>query len=389
MKKTIMTTLALLFVAIGVFAQGQGNQLPKAMTNYEKGTYPSETNALRQEYPRIDPQTRKAYFKFYLPLAHSVSVSVPNEFKGTKDIDGVWTIETDPLPVGFHYYFVTVDGARVTDPNSLSFFGYGLNAGGIEVPEGPEGDYYRFNKDVPHGQIRSLKYYSQTNGTWRHINVYVPASYETGKKRYPVLYLLHGSGENEQGWVDQGHVDFILDNMIANKEAEEMIVVIMSGDMRYTPTIRNVEGKTVSDVYIDDLVPFIDKTFRTIPNRENRGMAGLSRGGGQTTSTVLERNNLDKFAWMGLLSGLFRVNDENVKTVFGGALADPAAFNKQVRLLHISWGTEEGNFGFPASYAALEKQGINSVKYVSEGTAHEWLTWRRAFRDFAKRLFKK
>ena len=389
MKKTIMTTLALLFVAIGVFAQGQGNQLPKAMTDYEKGTYPSETNALRQEYPRIDPQTRKAYFKFYLPLAHSVSVSVPNEFKGTKDIDGVWTIETDPLPVGFHYYFVTVDGARVTDPNSLSFFGYGLNAGGIEVPEGPEGDYYRFNKDVPHGQIRSLKYYSQTNGTWRHINVYVPASYETGKKRYPVLYLLHGSGENEQGWVDQGHVDFILDNMIANKEAEEMIVVIMSGDMRYTPTIRNVEGKTVSDVYIDDLVPFIDKTFRTIPNRENRGMAGLSRGGGQTTSTVLERNNLDKFAWMGLLSGLFRVNDENVKTVYGGALADPAAFNKQVRLLHISWGTEEGNFGFPASYAALEKQGINSVKYVSEGTAHEWLTWRRAFRDFAKRLFKK
>ena len=389
MRKTIMTTLALLFVATGIFAQGQGNQLPKAMTDYEKGTYPSETNALRQEYPRIDPQTRKAYFKFYLPLAHSVSVSVPNEFKGTKDIDGVWTIETDPLPVGFHYYFVTVDGARVTDPNSLSFFGYGLNAGGIEVPEGSEGDYYRFNKDVPHGQIRSLKYYSQTNGTWRHINVYVPASYETGKKRYPVLYLLHGSGENEQGWVDQGHVDFILDNMIANKEAEEMIVVIMSGDMRYTPTIRNVEGKTVSDVYIDDLVPFIDKTFRTIPNRENRGMAGLSRGGGQTTSTVLERNNLDKFAWMGLLSGLFRVNDENVKTVFGGALADPAAFNKQVRLLHISWGTEEGNFGFPASYAALEKQGINSVKYVSEGTAHEWLTWRRAFRDFAKRLFKK
>ncbi|MBO7417885.1 MAG: esterase [Bacteroidaceae bacterium] len=389
MRKTIFTTLALLFVATGIFAQQQGNQLPKAMTDYERGTYPSETNALRQEYPRVDPITRKAYFKFHLPLAHSVSVSVPNEFKGTKDIDGVWTIETDPLPVGFHYYFVNVDGARVTDPNSLSFFGYGLNAGGIEVPEGPEGDYYRFNKDVPHGQIRSLKYYSQVNGTWRHINVYVPASYETGKKRYPVLYLLHGSGENENGWVDQGHVDFILDNMIANKEAEEMIVVVMSGDMHFTPTIRNVEGKTVADVYVNDLVPFIDKTFRTIPNRENRGMAGLSRGGMQTTMTVLENKNLDKFAWMGLLSGLFRVNDENVKTVYGGAFADPAAFNKQVRLLHISWGTEEGSFGFTDSCKALEKQGINCVTYVSEGTAHEWLTWRRAFRDFAKKLFKK
>ena len=268
---------------------------------------------------------------------------------------------TDPLPVGFHYYFVTVDGARMTDPNSHAYYGYGLTSGGIEVPEGPEGNYYRFNKDVPHGQVRSLNYYSQTNGTYRHINVYVPASYETGKKRYPVLYLLHGSGENELGWVDQGHVDFILDNMIAAGEAQEMIVVVMSGDMRYTPDIRDVPGKTVSDIYIDDLVPFIDKTFRTIPNRENRAMAGLSRGGGQTTSTVFERHQMDKFAWVGLLSGLFRVNDENVKTVFGGAFADPAAFNKQMRLLHISWGSEEGNFGFPASTAAVQKQGINCV----------------------------
>lgn len=389
MKKTLLLALAL-FATIGLYAQQPGRpQLPKAMTEYEKGTKPSETNRLRQEYPRVDPQTRKAYFKFYLPLAHSVTVSVPNDFKGTKDIDGVWTIETDPLPVGFHYYFVTVDGARLTDPNTYAYYGYGLTAGGIEVPEGPEGNYYRFNKDVPHGQVRSINYYSKTNGTYRHINVYVPASYETGKKRYPVLYLLHGSGENELGWIDQGHVDFILDNMIAAGEAQEMIVVVMSGDMRYTPDIRDVPGKTVSDIYVDDLVPFIDKTFRTIPNRENRAMAGLSRGGGQTTSTVLDNHNMDKFAWMGLLSGLFRVTDENVKTVFGGAFADPATFNKQIRLLHISWGSEEGNFGFPASCAAVQKQGINCVTFVSEGTAHEWLTWRRSFRDFAKRLFKK
>ena len=177
--------------------------------------------------------------------------------------------------------------------------------------------------------------------------------------------------------------------MIAAGEAQEMIVVVMSGDMRYTPDIRDVPGKTVSDIYVDDLVPFIDKTFRTIPNRENRAMAGLSRGGGQTTSTVLDNHNMDKFAWMGLLSGLFRVTDENVKTVFGGAFADPATFNKQMRLLHISWGSDEGNFGFPASCAAVQKQGINCVTFVSEGTAHEWLTWRRSFRDFAKRLFKK
>ncbi len=389
MRRKFLAVLSMLLTVAGLFAQQQQNQLPKAMTDYEKGTLPSETNVLRAEYPRVDPQTRKAYFKFYLPLAHTVTVSVPNEFKGTKDKDGVWTIETDPLPVGFHYYFVTVDGARMTDPNSKSYFGYTLNAGGIEVPEGPEGNYYRFNKDVPHGQIRSVNYYSEINGTNRHVNVYVPASYETGKKRYPVLYLLHGSGEDEFGWVNQGHVDFMMDNLIANKEAEEFIVVVMSGDILTTPEIRNVPGKTVSDIYINELVPFIDKNFRTIANRDNRAMAGLSRGGGQTTSTVLDNHNMDKFAWMGLLSGLFRVNDENVKTVFGGAFADPAAFNKQMRLLHISWGSEEGNFGFPASCSAVQKQGINCVTYVSEGTAHEWLTWRRAYRDFAKRLFKK
>ena len=386
MKKLLSSALALTLIFAGLSAQ---NQLPKAMTDYEKGTFPSETNVLRAEYPRVDPVTRKAYFKFNLPLAHTVTVNIGNDvYKGTRDIDGVWSIETDPLVVGFHYYFLNVDGARVTDPNSMSFFGYSLNAGGIEVPEGPEGDYYRFHKDVLHGQIRSVKYYSEINGTYRHINVYVPASYEKGKKRYPVLYLLHGMGENEFGWVDQGHVDFILDNMIAAGEAKEMIVVIMSGDMRTTPEIRNIQGKTVSDIYVDELVPFIDSNFRTLTDREHRAMAGLSRGGMQTTTTVLANHNMDKFAWIACLSGLFGVNDENIDTIFGGALADPAAFNRQMRLFHLSWGTEEGGYRIKESVAAIEKKGINCVTYVSEGTAHEWLTWRRGFHDLAGRLFK-
>lgn len=387
MKTNILIGLALLLASPALLGQ---NQLPKAMTDYEKGSFPSETNVLRAEYPRVDPVTRKAYFKFHLPLAHTVTVNIGNDvFKGTKDIDGVWSIETDPLVVGFHYYFVNVDGGRLTDPNSMSYFGYSLNAGGIEVPEGPEGDYYRFNKNVPHGQIRSLNYYSDINGTYRHVNVYVPASYEKGKKKYPVLYLLHGMGENDNGWVNQGHVDFILDNMIASGEAEEMIVVIMSGDIRTTPEIRSVQGKTVSDIYVDELVPMIDRTFRTLPDREHRAMAGLSRGGMQTTTTVLTAHNQDKFAWIATLSGLFGINDDNVKTVFDGALADPVSFNKQMRLFHISWGTEENSFRIGESVEALKKQGINCVTYVSEGTSHEWLTWRRGFHDLAGKLFKK
>ena len=387
MRRHLTLFLLLSLAGIGLYAQ---NQPPKEMTDYEKGTFPSETNVLRAEYPRVDPVTRKAYFKFNLPLAHTVTVTIGNDvFKGTKDMDGVWSIETEPLVVGFHYYFVNVDGARLTDPNSMSYFGYTANAGGIEVPEGPEGDYYRFDKNVPHGQIRSIKYYSEINGIYRHINVYVPASYEKGKKRYPVLYLLHGMGENENGWVEQGHVDFILDNMIASGEAEEMIVVIMSGDIRTTPEIRTVPGKTVTDIYIGETIPFIDKNFRTLTDRDHRAMAGLSRGGMQTTATVLTAHNMDKFAWIGTLSGLFGASAENITTVYDGAFADPEAFNKQMRLFHISWGTEEGNYRFQQSFDAIKNQGINCVSYVSEGTAHEWLTWRRGFRDLAARLFKK
>lgn len=385
MRRTIIIAASLLLSA-NLFAQIPGAQNPK-MTTYEPGTIAPETNVLRAEYPRVDPKTRKAYFKFNLPLAHSVSVQVGNDtFKGTKDIDGIWTIETTPLVVGFHYYFVNVDGARLTDPNSQSYFGYTLNAGGIEVPEGPEGDYYRFDKNVPHGQVRSVNYWSEINQTYRHINVYVPASYEkNSRKKYPVLYLLHGSGENEYGWINQGYVNFILDNMIAKGEAEEMIVVVMSGDLKTTPEHRTFPGKSVSDVYINELIPFVDANFRTYADKAHRAMAGLSRGGMQTTQTALP--NLDKFSYIATLSGLTRIDDSNVDTVFDGVFKDAVKFNKEIKLFHASWGTEEG-VNNKQSADALMKKGINVKTYVSDGTAHEWLTWRRAFADLAKYLFR-
>ena len=388
MKHLLLFTSAL-FLCTALLGQQRpaGPAVNPKMTTYEPGTIAPETNVLRAEYPRVNPTTRRAYFKFNLPLAHSVSVTVGNDtFKGVKDVDGIWTIETEPLVVGFHYYFVTVDGARLTDPNSQSFFGYTLNAGGIEVPEGPEGDYYRFDKNVPHGQIRSLNYWSDINQTYRHVNVYVPASYEKNtKKKYPVLYILHGSGEDESGWVNQGHIDFILDNMIAKGEAVEMIVVVLSGDLKTTPEHRTFPGKTVTDVYINETIPFIDANFRTYADKNHRAMAGLSRGGMQTTNTVLP--NLDKFAYMATLSGLFSITNENIDTVSGGVFKDPVAFNKQIKFFHVSWGTAEGD-GNKNGAAALQAKGINVKTYVSDGTAHEWLTWRRGFRDLAKYLFK-
>ena len=377
MNRIIATIFALLAFATMSAQQASVNS----------GSVPSETNVTRAEYPRVDPVTRKVYFRFDLPRVNSLSVKVGRgNYKGVKGGDGIWTIETDPVEPGFHYYFVTVDGAKMTDPNSRSFFGFALNAGGIEVPEGSEGDYYRFDKNVPHGQIRSINYWSDINGTYRHINVYVPPGYEKNtRKKYPVLYLLHGSGEDESGWVNQGHVDFIMDNMIASGEAVEMIVVLMSGDFRTTPIIRSFPDKSVTDIYVNELIPFIDANFRTYTDRDHRAMAGLSRGGGQTVRTVLP--NLDKFAYIGSLSGVLGINAGNIDTVYDGVFKDVEAFNKKIRLFHVSWGTEEGP-GFSGVARVLLDRGVNIRTFASEGTAHEWLTWRRGFHDMAKYLFR-
>ena len=348
-------------------------------------------------------------FHLYAPKA--VKVEVTGDFLPTQPIEvegygkydapgiaqlvegknGVWSYTSDKLAPELYSYTFNIDGMTgVKDPANIyvnrdivSF----TNIFIISTEKGDKGDLYRVN-EVPHGNLSKVWYPSPTLKMQRRMTIYTPPGYDKGKA-YPVLYLLHGMGENENGWVNQGHVDFILDNMIASGEAEEMIVVVMSGDIRTTPEIRSVQGKTVSDIYVDELVPMIDKTFRTLPDREHRAMAGLSRGGMQTTTTVLTAHNQDKFAWIATLSGLFGINADNVNTVFDGALADPVSFNKQMRLFHISWGTEENGFRIGESVEALKKQGINCVTYVSEGTSHEWLTWRRGFHDLAGKLFKK
>ncbi|MBN2610123.1 MAG: esterase [Bacteroidales bacterium] len=397
MKKFLLSVLCAAIATV-VVAQAPPANPPSAApppgmsraqqpVSYEPGTKPAETNVLRAEYPRVDAATRKAYFRFTVPDAGSVKVVVGNEtFDMAKGDEGVWTLETEPLVVGFHYYFVTIDGLRLTDPSSQSYFGYTLNAGGIEIPEGPEGDYYRFSRDIEHGHVRSIYYYSDINQTHRHINVYVPAEYEKNPgKRYPVLYLLHGMGENETSWINQGHADFIMDNLIAEDKAVPMIVVIMSGDIVTTPDIRRIEGVTVSNVYINELIPFIDNNFRTIADRDHRAMAGLSRGGSQTFQTALP--NLDKFAYLGGLSGAIRISEEDINTAYGGVFADAEAFNGQVKLLFLSAGTEE-NMGTGALVELLRNHGINCEYYISQGTAHEWLTWRRSLNELAPLLFK-
>lgn len=384
MKRITFILMATLIcgIASAQFAGVQRGQQPQPLP---EGFKPASTNTFLSPYPAVNAQTRQAMFRVVAKTAQNVQIDLSGKkYDMTKDTAGVWTCTSDPQVVGFHYYAVLIDGVAVMDRNTEAFFGSNWESSGIEIPEGPEGDYYRFNKNIPHGQVRSIYYWSEINGLERHINVYVPAEYEQNPdKKYPVLYLVHGWGEDENGWSNQGHMANIMDGLIAAGKAVPMIVVMPSGDIKTNSDVRQASGD-VTKIYAENLIPYIDKTFRTKTDRQNRAMAGLSRGGMQTTMTVFA--NMDKFAWMGTFSGFF-VRGDDVVNAFNGVFKDPAAFDKQMNLLFISTGTEERN---PKEQVEkLKAHGIkNIVFHESQGTAHEWLTWRRALNEFAPIIFK-
>ncbi len=400
MKKVIFI-LAVIMICSMASAQFAGVMRGQQEEPLPEGFKPSSSNTFLSQYPAVNAQTRQAMFKVVAPNAKSVKLQLGGNHDMKKDEKGVWWYTSDPLVVGFHYYAIMIDSVAVMDRNTQAYFGSNWESSGIEIPEGPEGDYYRFNKDIPHGQIRSIHYWSEINGMERHCNVYVPAEYEQNlTKKYPVLYLLHGWGEDENGWSNQGHICNIMDGLIASGRAVPMIIVMDCGDIKTNSDVRKASTNDVAQIYVKDLMPFIDKTFRTKTDRQNRAMAGLSRGGMQTTMTVF--NNMDKFAWMGTFSGFFMGGmggrgaavtgkapsmSQQIETAFNGVFKDAAAFDKQINLLFISTGTEERS---PKDQVeALKAHGIKHIVFhESQGTAHEWLTWRRALNDFAPRLFK-
>ena len=315
-----------------------------------------------------------------------------------------------PLAPGLHYYTVNIDGVEVSDPGSHTFYGGSKDASAVEVPEA--GVTYYLPQDVPHGQVREVWYHSSVTETWRHALVYLPPNYDTQTKlRYPVLYLQHGGGEDETGWIKQGHANFILDNLIASKNSKPMIIVMANGyarrpDYKAPDITGNPMGSpagmramqemmaTFEDDVTKALIPFIDSTFRTVPDRDHRAMAGLSMGGMQTFQVTF--NHLDLFSYIGGFSGaggmMMRGEQKlDLKTAFNGALADPAAFAKRVHLLWIGVGTEEPTqmrAGIQRLNTALVEANVKHEFYESPGTSHEWQTWRRDLNDFAPRLFR-
>lgn len=445
--KKILFSLLLVGLVSGAFAQN---------ADFPANTKPASTNLVGVQYPRVDAE-RQVYFRINAPQAQSVVVTLGN-LALTKGEDGYWTGVTKPQDPGFHYYNIRVDGVEVADPSSEMFYGSSKLMAGIEVPEAGV-DFYD-TKNVPHGEVRSVWYFAKSTGEHRHAYIYTPPGYDKDvNKKYPVLYLQHGMGEDRRAWSNQGRANFIMDNLIAEGKSVPFIIVMedggiangmgggmgMGGGRRpagagapagapaqaaqprpqgqaqaapqgapqgagqgqrpagapqgagqgQRPAGGGMGGMMggmggmsfgdIAGVMISDLIPMVDANYRTLTDRENRAIAGLSLGGSQTYS--ISQANLDKFASIGIFSAPFGF--PGVETGYNGLLAKPAEFNKQVKVFFVSMGSKEGASSGRSIHEQLDQAGIKNVYYEAPGTAHEFQTWRKSLHGFAQLLFKK
>jgi enterochelin esterase-like enzyme len=391
LKKKIFSLLATLGITCQLFF-GQS----------DAGFKTAASNIPGAEFPKISADN-SVYVRLMARQAVKVQVQggdglCPKPLDLVRDTAGNWNGIIPAAGPGFHYYWFIVDGLRVNDPGSDTYHGYGRPTSGIEVPV-PGEDFF-MAKNVPHGDVREHWYYSDITGKWRRAFVYTPPSYEIDfTKRYPVLYLLHGAGENERGWSLQGHMSFIMDNLIAAMEAPPMIVVMDNGYAVARDAISSSTGfsmremsrmaETLEQVYMKEIIPNIDSYYRTIPDREKRAMAGLSMGGLQTM--LIGLNHTELFSYYGFFSAAIIGNImDDPKTAFNGVFSDATSFDKKVKLLWFGAGSGEAQFVkmMDDSRKKLEGLGIRSTGYVSQGTFHEWHTWRRNLNEFARLLFK-
>jgi enterochelin esterase family protein len=353
---------------------------------------PAPSNARGQEYPKIHNDLRVT-FRIKAPEAKKVQVLPKGSNNGLgntlydlkMDTNGIWSVTTPPVQPGFHYYELVIDNFHCNDPASETFFGWNKPTSGLEVPD-PNLDFYAA-KPAPHGEVRALFYHSKVTGALRRAFVYTPPNYETFTRlTFPVLYLQHGAGESERAWSVQGRVNFILDNLIAANKAKPMIVVMDNGyatQAGVTNDARPRGTESFSAVVINDLIPLVDKTYRTIPVRHSRAIAGLSMGAGQALQIGLA--NQDKFAWIGAFSGGFR--DFNPSESYGGALSDATRINKSLRLLWLGMGqADEGFDRMKTAHLVLEASGVKHL-WCEVSDSHEWQAWRKHIYEFAQKLF--
>lgn len=373
------------FVLYSSLAFAQSSEPPTIIEDFK----PSTLNQPGQEYPQVNSQGY-ARFRIHAPGADSVRVSLGLGGRGgtvlTKTEDGHWMGTTEgPMDEGFHYYNVNIDGGKFNDPGTLNFYGSVRWESGIEIPAHDQ-DFYAL-KDVPHGHVHQILFPSPSTGTSRRAFVYTPPGYEKDQsKRYPVLYLQHGWGEDETAWTNQGRANLIMDNLIAEGKTKPFLIVMtygMTNEIKFGG-LRNFDIKPFQTVLLDELMPYVDAEFRTLTGPSNRAMAGLSMGGMETRTITLA--NPDVFSHVALLSG---------GSISLEDLEKSPDFKKNVKLLFVSYGSRElenprrGPWGDPKENTeAVKKAGMNTHFYVSPETAHEFQSWRRSLYQLAPLLFQ-
>lgn len=342
----------------------------------------SALNIRRQEYPRILEDNR-VEFRIKAPTAQKVQIDLGRLYDMKKDADGVWTCTTDPQTEGFHYYFLVVDGVKVADPCSETFYGCSMMSSGVEIPYPAEKQArYELKADVPHGQVARLRYQSKVTGSWKNMYVYTPAGYETSGKSYPVLYLQHGGGEDERGWSNQGLTDIILDNLIAESKAKPMIVVMMDGN-----------GQDFTSELLTDGIPFVESHYRTVKTADGRALAGLSMGGIQTLNASIMHPEL--FSYVGVFSSGWFKNPQPFMANSSGEMyyaklkERPEYYNKQFREFFLTMGGPEdiAYENCKAMRERFDQMGIKHSYYETPG-GHTWPVWRESLYVFAQKLFK-
>jgi len=356
----------------------------------------SATTQEGKEFPQVNSEGN-VRVQISAPEARKVQLDIGAvKYDLKKDENGIWIGESAPQDEGFHYYQLNIDGASVPDPGSLYFYGASRWGSGIEVPAKDEEKYAL--KNVPHGEVREHLYFSKTNNSMRRCFIYTPPGYnENINKRYPVLYLQHGGGENETGWSNQGHANLIMDNLIADGKANPFIIVMDNGSWRMPAQARPAQGErpkgpwppegwadNFKNTLLNDIIPMVDSNYRTVADIQHRAMAGLSMGGMQTR--VITLADPDVFSYVGMFSG-GSISTEDI--------SKSPDFKENVKLFFVSYGSRElenrreGFGGDPKENTeALKQAGINTYFYVSPQTAHEWQSWRRSLYEFAQLLFK-
>ena len=390
--RTIKMMLAVMLSA--VFCAEADAQGFRREISFPEGSYSPVTNINRNGYPRV-LKDNSVMFRVNAPQAQLVQIDLGGKkYDMTKGEGGTWTVTTSPQVPGYHYYSLVVDGVSTADPASQTFYGCSRWSSAIEIKEAGMDDFEV--QDVKHGEVRTVYYFSKVDEAWRPLMVYTPAGYNEGSESYPVVYIQHGGGEDHRGWMEQGRTAQIMDNLIAAGKAKPMIVVSSNSNVQS----RNGgfgggyswQGmQTFRSELLENVIPFVEKTYRVKKDRKSRAMCGLSMGGGQ--SFYIGLRDPEVFANVGVFStgmfgGIQGASNFDLEKEVPGMLTDTKTFNQQFDVFFVSCGEQDPRIEYTRNIVKKMRDGGVEVKFNSYPGDHEWQVWRKSLHEFAQYLFK-